>query len=515
MNYDQAPNNTGSFDQTANGTRNFDQTANSTRNFDQTANGTRNFDQMPKNTMNYDQMPKNTANYDQQYINDYLADASIPTGQGNNAPTQMNIPPAQNNIATAQGGIAPTQRNSVQMEIPALPTVGGQAQAQTQVQAQGQVPAAAPPAPLSNKQLYLLNMNNNPHAMSDPAIQETLSPYFQPFGVDVAHLPMTNPPIFQSALPVYDEPVPRRRISISNGQISQLGEDIETVENLYNTQPPPLPRYHEPPQSYTENTSAPQPQWHGDGTQPQPQSQAPQAPQFTQPFFQPQQPLVKQEPLTASSQLDRMPRHSYSAGGVPVSGSAATHYPNTQGQGQGQGGQSSRAPRREEEHQSQQSQQSSRSGEPQPGTTAWKRARLLERNRIAASKCRQRKKVAQMQLQVDYNKIARDNAVLRRKIVYYEKLISKFKKFMESHFNVCHKSSNSVNDEDKNGLKMIQEMLMIDEDVHEVNDNGKILKISVKEPSPDLGLASPTATSDSAGVLDTGSLDEEALQDEL
>lgn len=83
----------------------------------------------------------------------------------------------------------------------------------------------------ANKQLYLMGMNNNPHVINDPTIQETLSPYFQPFGVDVAHLPMTNPPIFQSSLPLFDEPIRRRRISISNGQISQLGEDIETVES--------------------------------------------------------------------------------------------------------------------------------------------------------------------------------------------------------------------------------------------------------------------------------------------
>jgi hypothetical protein len=42
---------------------------------------------------------------------------------------------------------------------------------------------------------------------------------------------------------------------------------------------------------------------------------------------------------------------------------------------------------------------------PIPGTAAWKKERLLERNRVAASKCRQRKKKAQMKLQDDVNKI--------------------------------------------------------------------------------------------------------------
>ena len=94
----------------------------------------------------------------------------------------------------------------------------------------------------NRQQIYQMTMNNNPHLINDPSIQENLSPYFTPFGIDVSHLPMTNPPIFQCSVPVYDVPVRKRRISISNGQISQLGEDIETVDDLYNTQPPPMPK---------------------------------------------------------------------------------------------------------------------------------------------------------------------------------------------------------------------------------------------------------------------------------
>lgn len=460
-------------------------------------------------------------NYDQQYLNEYLGEPGV-------------LADGLKKMPTTQGAVQPSLGQPAldprQMDIPAsnsAPPTGSTSTTTTNTNTNSTNTTGA--APLTNKQLYLLNMNNNPHVMSDPAIQETLSPYFQPFGVDVAHLPMTNPPIFQSALPVYDEPVPRRRISISNGQISQLGEDLETVENLYNTQPPPLPRYHEPQQNrqaQSQQYSEPaQPQWHGE-----------QPPQFAQPFFpqqqqqQQQQPLVKQEPLAADAPLDGLPRQAFSAAapvGVTPGGSAGPagggavgsvgsvgatnalpqyalgpqHVQVLPQQPQPQQPQPQQhqqrhplgqPPQRMEDERTSGDSQSQQS-QPQPGTSAWKRARLLERNRIAASKCRQRKKVAQMQLQVDYNRVAKDNAVLRRKIVYYEKLISKFKKFMESHFNICHKSSNSVNDEDKNALKMIQEMLMIDEDVHEVNDNGKIVKLSVKEPSPEDDLLSPTA----------------------
>lgn len=49
---------------------------------------------------------------------------------------------------------------------------------------------------------------------------------------------------------------------------------------------------------------------------------------------------------------------------------------------------------------------------PIPGTAAWKKERLLERNRIAASKCRQRKKQEQVQIQ---NNIAKMEKELKKK----------------------------------------------------------------------------------------------------
>jgi hypothetical protein len=130
-------------------------------------------------------------------------------------------------------------------------------------------------------------------------------------------------------------------------------------------------------------------------------------------------------------------------------------------------------------------------GNPIPGTTAWKRARLLERNRIAASKCRQRKKVAQLQLQKEFNEIKDENRILLKKLNYYEKLISKFKKFSKIHLRE-HEKLNKDSDNNVNGtnssnknesmtvdsLKIIEELLMIDSDVTEVDkDTGKIIAI--------------------------------------
>ncbi|SMN21141.1 similar to Saccharomyces cerevisiae YIL036W CST6 Basic leucine zipper (bZIP) transcription factor of the ATF/CREB family, proposed to be a regulator of oleate responsive genes [Maudiozyma saulgeensis] len=419
----------------------------------------------------------------------------------------------------------------------------------------------------NNRQLYLMNMANNPHLMNDASIQETLSPYFQPFGVDVAHLPMTNPPIFQSSLPVYDEPVPKRRISISNGQISQLGEDIETVENLYNTQPPPLPRYHDNNHSYQNvnkqmvppGSNAVQQSSNGSFLPPAPQQQpvmsnngihqrqgsitnmmytnGGMAPsdqtirlQYQQRIPQQQQQQVLQPSIRQSLNQQMNPTYSQAINYrgdsnqtvpikqqlqeniVPSTAPGQLEHRNSLSQSDSKysnqrvkqecadDSDASSIPPPQKQSKYNSYGMYERSAEATPGTTAWKRARLLERNRIAASKCRQRKKVAQLQLQIDYDKINKENVVLEKKLIYYEKLISKFKKFTESHFNTCHKTSNSVNDDDKNALKIIQEMLMIDEDIHEVNDNGKIIKLSVKDP-PSVPIT-PSQLADGAIISD-------------
>ncbi|GAV49287.1 hypothetical protein ZYGR_0AK06980 [Zygosaccharomyces rouxii] len=245
----------------------------------------------------------------------------------------------------------------------------------------------------------------NSHALNDRQIQEALSPFFS--GVDVTHLPMTNPPIFQSSIAQYDEPIRRRRISIGNGQIGQLGEDVETVENLYESQVPPMP-----PMTH-----------HASSTQ-----QMHQAPQF--PPNLDDHGISSLKPQTSSVPAGQNPPPS-----IPMTRS-----------------------------------NSSSSSTPAPGTSGWKRARMLERNRVAAYKCRQRKKVAQVQLQKDFDVLAEENRVVKKKLDYYEKLVTKFKTFFEGHLGRC--ASN-----ERESLKIIESMLRIDSGVSEVDDSGLVVKM--------------------------------------
>ncbi|KAF3985575.1 hypothetical protein FT663_02405 [Candidozyma haemuli var. vulneris] len=74
-------------------------------------------------------------------------------------------------------------------------------------------------------------------------------------------------------------------------------------------------------------------------------------------------------------------------------------------------------------------------GGPIPGTAAWKKERLLERNRIAASKCRQRKKQAQQQLQNNISKYERESRDQKKKLQKYEKLFAIYDKTLSAYFN--------------------------------------------------------------------------------
>lgn len=316
--------------------------------------------------------------------------------------------------------------------------------------------------------LSAMSMNHpfSQHMLTDPLIQENLSPFFQPFGVDASHLPLTNPPIFQSSLTRFDEPVRRRRISISNGQISQLGEDLETVENLYNTQPPPLPQrfdhqgvkpqFYEPAAAATEGKNGFVHMRDEPGIQQKMANPVGKLPPWDAP-------AVKDEKLVANLLQDSGDTRN----GISNPNATAVPLPN---------GIMSRTPSSSSStstsYYGQQSYASKhyRPQEPIPGTNAWKRARLLERNRIAASKCRQRKKVAQLQLQKDYDILTKENKVMKKKLDYYEKLVSKFKKFSETHLKKCSGSDNQ-------SFRIIEEMLMIDSDIREVDNDGLVVKM--------------------------------------
>lgn len=91
---------------------------------------------------------------------------------------------------------------------------------------------------------------------------------------------------------------------------------------------------------------------------------------------------------------------------------------------------------------------------PIPGTAAWKRERLLERNRVAASKCRQRKKQAHQQLQEsisNYEKLLEDS---KKQIKQYELLMSHFKTVIKK----------SVDSKDTASLKQLLDLSLSDAD---------------------------------------------------
>ncbi|OBA21011.1 hypothetical protein METBIDRAFT_78107 [Metschnikowia bicuspidata var. bicuspidata NRRL YB-4993] len=71
---------------------------------------------------------------------------------------------------------------------------------------------------------------------------------------------------------------------------------------------------------------------------------------------------------------------------------------------------------------------------PIPGTAAWKKERLLERNRLAASKCRQRKKNAQQQLQSNMAKFERELQDKTERLGRAEKLLATYNAALQQHF---------------------------------------------------------------------------------
>lgn len=182
--------------------------------------------------------------------------------------------------------------------------------------------------------------------------------FHNPF--DVNSYPMTNPPIFDSTLmlPYTSEGVPRRRrVSISNGQIGQIvsheavvwdGDGDNLMEEVF------YPGAQVPPAT---QTNVPIPPVGG---------AVGAAPMQGSPFGLQQQTPVHSDDTAISG----MPAPNQQL----IYNNEVIYNP---------------------------------SNGPMPGTAAWKKERLLERNRIAASKCRQRKKKAHQQLQdtiVQYEK---------------------------------------------------------------------------------------------------------------
>jgi hypothetical protein len=220
---------------------------------------------------------------------------------------------------------------------------------------------------------------------------DMLSPFFAPYGIDVSHFPLTNPPIFESAMMMNGQGQLRRRISISNGQIGQITN--HSPDDIYD---------HSPVKSQDDMFNNGLAATNG-LVQSQPQSQP-------QPHPLPQQLQPEMQPIPVSQ--------SMVVPSVPISVPQTMHQLPLAPQAQ--------ARPRTHPHQPSQQIATNSNGVPTqkllynnevifnpeagpiPGTAAWKKARLLERNRIAASKCRQRKKAAQNQLKEDVEKYSKE-----------------------------------------------------------------------------------------------------------
>ncbi|CAI5757752.1 unnamed protein product [Candida verbasci] len=248
--------------------------------------------------------------------------------------------------------------------------------------------------------------------------------FHNPF--DFHSYPITNPPIFDSTtmLPYTTDGIPRRRrISISNGQIGQIvnhdalfeKEDLDSSldqdiiqyklnefefnsnndsnndhnnhnnHNIHNRpQTTPFMVDFQPPVQQNQNH--------------QNQQQIPPTP-IIQQQQQQQQQIQQPQPQTLPPQAPPEIHHSDVAGVPPPNHQLIYNNEVIYNPENG----------------------------PIPGTAAWKKERLLERNRVAAFKCRQRKKQAQMQLQDSVNKLETELKEKNEKLNKLELLLNHYK----------------------------------------------------------------------------------------
>lgn len=277
--------------------------------------------------------------------------------------------------------------------------------------------------------------------------------FHNPF--DLNSYPMTNPPLIDSSMFVNFSgdsvpPMLRRRISISNGQIGQIINHEAIFDETFNgshdndwqrgvmddlglrnkgqnfqqQHPPPQPHPHSNTHPHPQPQSLPQPplqQQHGKILQqpePQPDVHLHQTPPSNNILKSENDnnnapvvnPPIRQQNINHSLRNKRdspkgIPRdlkRTFSPGSEHMQEFAGVPPPNYQ-----------LVYNNEVIYNAENG--------PVPGTAAWKKDRLLERNRVAASKCRQRKKQAQQQLLDDIDVLNQENEGLRDKLENYEK----------------------------------------------------------------------------------------------
>lgn len=252
--------------------------------------------------------------------------------------------------------------------------------------------------------------------------------------------PITNPPILDSTVIPYGDLSLRRRISISNGQIGQIVNheaiflDDDLLDDL-NDLSPYMPTQNGPPAAAPDQRIL----LFDVGSQSQSQShsvQLHQLQQLQQLFAQVPRPL--QGPVITAHQSNqhgglRAPFQemahlsSLATPGPPPLGPTDVNPPASQDM-------AGVPPPNHQLIYNNEVIYNPNNG-PIPGTAAWKKERLLERNRIAASKCRQRKKHAQQQLQDSMNKSKEKIKDQVERLQKYEQLLSIYNAALAKHFD--------------------------------------------------------------------------------
>lgn len=294
-------------------------------------------------------------------------------------------------------------------------------EARTPVQAGASNPME--PEAIGNGDISMSDVNNGGHTVEVPNRSHVFE-FHDPF--DINSYPITNPPIFDTTMMLpysTNEGIPRRRrISISNGQIGQIINHEFYLENesplddeLNATRPVNQAASKDDivlNDVHTHQRKDPV-RTESAGQLPHQPSQLQQKGLVSQPQLkvdlgilpeQQQGSVIKNQVKPETPNIQ--PGDSIPAAGVPppnhqlIYNNEVIYNPNNG---------------------------------PIPGTAAWKKERLLERNRLAASKCRQRKKHAQQQLQNNVSQYQKDVDSLKDKLDKYETVFKNFNLILSKH----------------------------------------------------------------------------------
>ncbi|KAM9939603.1 hypothetical protein OXX80_000924 [Metschnikowia pulcherrima] len=301
------------------------------------------------------------------------------------------------------------------------------------MQSQVLPPSTGVPLPLSYDRNLAMGMNSADmnssdekkflgHA-ADPSV--AASKHAVPFNglnfhnpFDVNSYPLTNPPLYDPTMLPYGAPGSRRRrISISNGQIGQIVNheafyiDDDSLDEYYDGSGYKI----QPPQHQDDsNVGRTMTQQAGhNGPISQPLSSLP----FIQPAMASQS-TIGDGSVNNLSVQGTLPANVSNAGRVNVNGASVAGVP----------------PQNHTLVYNNEVIYNPHDG-PIPGTAAWKKERLLERNRVAASKCRQRKKHAQQKLQNSIEKAEQELRAKAQKLEKAEQLLAVYNKALQRHFS--------------------------------------------------------------------------------